>query len=160
MKHVLFIMNERALREYIKEGLADGEYEFTECGTAVQALKHLIDTPFHVIVLEARMFPGMASGDPVLSDMAAMLPQSRYNEMLLHWQVACRTMQLAREPDSANRRTPFIIKFPLDAESVLHGSGDMLNPDAVRKDLLKVGLATPLFEARAKDVIEAISRIP
>ncbi len=156
MSDVLLVLNERALREYIMDAFKDRDLAFTECGTAVQAMEHLQSTRFDAIVIEARMYPGTASQDPVLSDMAAMLPQSKYNEMLLHWQVACRVMELAREPESANRSTPFIIKFPLDAESILHGSGDMLSPDAVKKDLAKLEPATPLYEARAGDVIETL----
>ena len=156
MKSVLLILNERALREFIKDAFDTRDHAFTACGTAVQALDHIKSISFDVIVLEAKMFPGMGSQDPVLSDMAAMLPQSKYNEMLLHWQVACRVMEIARESDSRNRLTPLIIKFPLDAESILHSSGDTLNREAVQKDLQSLGPTLPLFEARAVNIIDAL----
>ena len=74
MARVLLVEDERGLREVIAEALADFGHEPTVAENGVQAIRHLAEQEFDVVITDISMPEGVSGIDLVEHIRAANLP--------------------------------------------------------------------------------------
>jgi hypothetical protein len=159
---VAVLINRRADREVVSARIGSADVSVDQYATATQALGALVRTRFDLIVMEGKVYPGFGCPDAAIRELAEMLPNNRYSENLLYWQVGLRILETVRSDEGRNRETPVVIRFP-ELQNYSFAVGDELTRDSVESDLEDKGPVTPCFgvpmAAFAERVAEALAAL-
>ena len=136
--NVLLLINERVVRERVSEAIGSGTVMVDQYATAAQALEPIVRHPFDLIVMDAKVYPGLGCSDILIREIATLLPDAKHTENLLYWQVGLRVLERLRDPKSVNIETPVLIRFPELAPDSFTAE-DILTRDAVESDLKDKG---------------------
>lgn len=130
----IVLINGRQECDAVVAALAAAGADVEAHATADRALPALAARPARLILLDARVYPGFGCTDAAIREVTALLPDARFSENLLRWQIALRVLDAIRAEGSVNRATPVFIHFP--ALPAYHFSvGDELTQEAIEEDL-------------------------
>ena len=154
---IAFLMSEQALRTRLAGGIQWANATVEEYPTAAKALPKLTGTPYDLIAMHWKVYPGVGSGDGRFEELAGIIPNAELNRNVFYWVVGLRVIDLIRQEDSENRATPVIAMFPVLAP-VEFGGEDQLSRESVESDIAARQPAEALYGFSVDEFSEAVTR--
>jgi len=154
---VVFLVGERALRERYAKCIESADVEIEAYPTAAKALVKLETRPYDLVAIHWKAYPGFASGDPRIDELAELIPATKLNQNVLYWEVALCVIDALRAEDSPNQATPVIAILPVLGRGG-YGTGDDLTIDSVESDIAARQPAQVVYGTSASDFANAASR--
>lgn len=155
--NVSVLINRRDLREAICNKVTGPGSLAAGYATASDALSKILSTRHDLIVIDAKVYPGLGSTDSSISEFATLLPKTEYNENVLYWEACLRVVALIRADDSINRETPIILRVPQSILTPVDGS-DALDPNGIERDLAADAHTELLMGITDREFIDTVGK--
>ena len=158
IRYIALLVNRRSIRTELAERITHDGYRILEFPTASKALASLTGRELAAIGIDTHVYPGFGATDPLIAELAEMIPSSPFTENLLYWQVGLRTIEYIRGEESVNRETPVVLRFPDLPATPPSSLEDVLTRKGIAADLKGKERIDVLFGASVEEFAEAVSR--